>query len=200
MKAPRLRVESDGGRLRAVVHFYVEAFKWPAVVLLLGVPTLWYLLPQARAFLSRVTRFRFKGAEASAEQKAVTAQEPRAVGAVHPFEVGDNPHILAVSEQIRGNVATMHFQNPDERDRWLFREGAKLTIALDFEQIYRNVWGSQMELLAAANQPAGEPMDRVEQRYVAAAQNAPNVYGNYSIGAWLGFLEQTALLHREPHR
>jgi hypothetical protein len=94
----------------------------------------------------------------------------------------------------------MAFRSPDERDRWVFREGAKLAIALDFERIYRNVWPSQMDLLAAANGPDGELMAGVQRRYADAAAVTPAVYGTYGIESWLGFVEHTGLIQREAGR
>jgi hypothetical protein len=178
---------------------------WPAVCLVLGLVALCYLLPSIRGPLSRLKQLKLFGAEASLEQ-AISAQtnvEPvNAPGAAvpHPFELGDNPHALAVVEQIRSNVVGMTFRSADERDRWLFREGAKLSIALDFEHIYRNVWASQMELLGAANGLAGEHVAGLQHRYDAAAQNVPEVYGNYPIQAWRGFLEQNGLITQTADR
>lgn len=183
----------------------LEILKWPIVVVLLLGGALIYLLPQLRGPISRLSRFKWKDAEASAEQ-AISAQtnvEPaNAAGAAapHPFELGDNPHALAVVDQIHRNVTGMNFRSADERDRWLFREGAKIAIALDFEQIYRNVWSSQMELLGAANSPAGEHVAGLQRRYDAATQNAPEVYRTYSVEAWRGFLEQNGLLTQAADR
>lgn len=183
----------------------VRILVWPAVALVLGLVALCYLLPSIRGPLSRLKRLKLFGAEASIEQ-AISAQtniepaNPAGASAPHPFELGDNSHALAVVEQIRSNVARMTFRSADERDRWLFREGAKLSIALDFEHIYRNVWASQMELLGAANGLAGEPIARLQSRYQAAAQTAPVVYRTYSIEAWRGFLEHNGLLEQVADR
>jgi hypothetical protein len=183
----------------------VGILKWPLVVVLLASAALWYLLPEIRSLIARINRLKFKDAEASADQAAVSAQAvietPNAAsgGVVgpHPFEVGDNPYALAVGNQIKQSVGSMTFQSSAERDRWLFREEAKLAIALDFERIYRSVWGSQMNLLATANQPGGAALTLAQQQYGAAAAAAPYVYGNYPFAGWLGYLENCGLVQRD---
>jgi hypothetical protein len=181
----------------------IEILKWPLVVLILAGVALFYLLPQIRDLIARITHVKYKDAEATtADRAAVTAQSvaevPKAVAGTgpHPFELADNPHVRWVSDRIAQNVLGMSFSSPEERDRWIFREGARLAIAVDFEQIYRVIWGSQMELLGAANKPGGEPFVDVHRRYQTAAVSAPAVYGTYSFERWIGFLEHSALIHR----
>jgi hypothetical protein len=88
----------------------------------------------------------------------------------------------------------MTFASADERDRWFFREGAQLSIALDFERLYRTVWASQMELLGAASCPGGIPFTEVQRRYAVAAQSAPQVYSAYSMEQWLGYLKNAGFI------
>jgi hypothetical protein len=181
----------------------VDALKWPMVALLLAGAALWYLLPQVRALIARITRVKFKDAEASADQAAVSAQAvieaPRTVAASgpHPFERGDSAYIRQVADQMGADVRSMSFSTADERDKWMFREGARLSIALDFERLYRAIWASQMELIGAANLPDGVTVQLAQQRYQAAALRAPGVYNTYPFEKWMGFLEAYGFVRHE---
>jgi len=174
---------------------------WPAAAVIFGFVLVIVLLPQLRALIARISRVKGLGVEATAEQ-AVSAQTAVAATSTtgaptgpHPFEAGDNPYVLGEAERLRAVVGGMKFVGgAEERDRWIFREGAKLSIALDFEQIYRVVFGSQMEVLGRANRPTGQSVVGTQQLYDAVAQAAPQTYNAYTYDAWRGFIEGHGLV------
>jgi hypothetical protein len=181
----------------------LDIIKWPIVALILGALLIWLLLPQTRALIDRINKFKYKDAEASADQAAVSAQAvveaPRAVAASgpHPFERGDNAYVRQIADQLRSDVLSMTFNSTDERDKWMFREGARFSIALDFERLYRAIWASQMELIGAANLPDGVTVQLARQRYQAAALRAPGVYDTYPFERWIGFLETSGFVRHD---
>jgi len=175
----------------------IDALKWPLAAIAVAALLFFVLRTEIRGLVSglRARSIRYGGAEAGPEQQQQFA--PVAAGtavaaalipdAPHPFELSDNAYFRSQVQALTQRVQAINFASPEERHRWLMREGAGLTVRLDFETIHLNIWASQMELLGVANRLPGVPEEIARQHYAAAAERAPLIYANYPFENWIGF-------------
>lgn len=71
-------------------------------------------------------------------------------------------------------------------------------LALQFENVFRIIWGSQLRLLSDLNtRPTGQPIDTLKPFYEAGAKVFPGVYQNYPFERWLGFLQEFGLIRND---
>src|ERR1700722_4721283 len=190
-----------------------ELLKWPLVVLIVIGVCLWLYYKQVGALLAGFSsrKFRFGGAEVLPEQLDPAPQPAPSSPAVSPvvvnvtvpvvragphlFEVDDSAFFRQRVDALQQWLATLHFNNAEERERFLLRQGAALFLRVDFEQLYREVWGSQMDLLAEANRPTrGVTRAQARAAYDHAAAKSPEVYKTYPFERWIEFLTLNELL------
>ena len=185
----------------------LDILKWPVAALLLGVVLLMLFRSELRALFGglRERRITLGRAEIAPEQTkqiahvataqfAATAASQQSNNNPHPFTLSDNAYLRTVAHDLAENIATINFASPEDRDKWLIREGAGLLIQLDYEKIYRDVWPSQMELLGAAIRLGGTTREAAKRNYDAVAATAPKIYADYTLDQWLKFLESCGLL------
>lgn len=71
-------------------------------------------------------------------------------------------------------------------------------LALQFENVFRIIWGSQLRLLSDLNtRPTGQPIDTLKSFYESGAKVFPDVYKNYPFEKWLGFLQEFGLIRSD---
>jgi hypothetical protein len=192
----------------------IGVLKWPALVLLL---VIFVIIVYRRGFASIVAGLRNRtvsvgGAQLGAEQQQEAAQPalpdpaptpavphaevprpPAAAGAQTPhlFEESDNPFITEIAN------------SGEERDRWLYREGAKLAIQRDFERLYRTMFASQLEVLRAANGSmhwGGVTGDALRSAYDETAARFPDVYRTYAFEGWRAYMLNNSVLVQNGDR
>jgi hypothetical protein len=196
----------------------VSAVKWPtAVVVTLAI--FWRPLADLlRGFRNR--SLTYKDTQIGAEQQAQTtlpepsptpspalpapsepASLPTPVGANQTgtflFEAEDNPYVSEIAALIRQNVDSKSFASTEERNRWLYREGAKLEIRVEFERLYRTLFQSQVATLLAANNAltaGGIGHEVVVQIYQETSKRYEDFYKTYPLESWLRYLTSNSLL------
>lgn len=113
------------------------------------------------------------------------------------FEAEDNPYIAEMAALVRQNVTSKTFASHEERDRWMYREGAKLEIRVEFERLYRALFHSQFLVLIMANNAlnaGGVTQDVVANGYNEAAKRFPEYYKTYPFDSWLRYVTSNSLL------
>jgi hypothetical protein len=196
----------------------VEALKWPGA-LVLGLAIFWRPIADLLRGL-RNRSLTYKDTQIGAEQQAQTAlpepmpvpspalpsaHEPQPAAATPTtqpaatflFEAGDNPYIGEVAALVRQNVESKTFSSAQERDRWLYREGAKLEIRIEFERLYRTLFQSQVATILAANNElntGGVSHDLVTQVYQETAKRYEAFYKTYPVESWLRYMTSNSLL------
>jgi hypothetical protein len=191
-----------------------ELAKWPVVALIVIGVIISLYHKQIGVFLAGFSsrKIRIGGAEALPEQLAPETQHagaslpvttPLLAGGIAPvtrvgpqlFVVDDSAFFRQRVDNLQQWLASLSFNGPDERERFLIRQGAAVILKVEFEQIYRDVWASQMDLLGDANRsPGGATHATVRAAYDRAAAAAPDVYDTYPFEKWIAFLTHFELL------
>jgi hypothetical protein len=182
----------------------VDTVKWPVAAIVVALVIYFTLRPQIKALIDGLRKRGFKGwgAEATPEEEvrqlptaaASPALTPLSADSPSPFELSDNGYFRSQVVQVTQRVAAINFASPEEKHKWLMREGAGAVVRADFEKLYRLIWASQMELLGGANQSGGVTHETALRYYDAAAQTAPHVYPQYTFDQWIGFLRGTGFI------
>lgn len=109
-----------------------------------------------------------------------------------------NSQLLEENAQfIRGLLAGWKLNDKDSVEV-LVKHYSALQIAYIFEQIYRLIFGSQLNALDFLNtQPTAQPREAVRIFYTLAASQYPEYYRSYSFEDWLGFMKQSILVRED---
>lgn len=79
----------------------------------------------------------------------------------------------------------------------LTRYVAVLSIAYTFSEVYRIIWGSQLNLLDYLNTQSQQPIVALRTFYNSAASQYPFYYSTYTYEQWLGFLKDRLLIRED---
>jgi len=79
----------------------------------------------------------------------------------------------------------------------LIRYVAALSIAYSFSEVYRIIWGSQLNLLDYINSQRPQPSEALKVFYNSGAMQYPLIYSGYSFEQWLGFLKDQLLIRED---
>lgn len=79
----------------------------------------------------------------------------------------------------------------------LMRYLAAMSIAYVFSEVYRLIWGSQLNLLDYLNSHNGQPAESLRSFYNLGIALYPDYYKQYSFEQWLGFLKDQLLIRED---
>jgi len=79
----------------------------------------------------------------------------------------------------------------------LIRYLAAMSITYVFSEVYRLIWGSQLNLLDYLNSHNGQPAESLRSFYNLGATLYPEYYKEYSFEQWLGFLKDQLLIRED---
>lgn len=182
------------------------------VALILGLMAIRALKPSIHRFLDRANKFTAGSfaAEASSQQIATETNSSKEAAieiaatsssyeeyqkAIQPFR------FAAMTKRVEKVKQTIDLQQfTVEQIREMLTELAGLVLmAIEFENLYTLIFGSQILLLQDLNSAflTGRPLERAKSFYENAVKTFPPVYQNYSFDQWLTFLVNNGLLNRE---
>lgn len=172
---------------------------WPIVILVLGIIAIVVFRDEFRSLIARTERIRAPGIgfEAGVDQTKPDAlakdAAPDAAEELHSML--DNQLVVEQSSLITTDLERRKV-SPGEREKFLVRLTAAISLAWQFETIYHAIWGSQIELLQALNPiaPRGLPATHIKHFFEGGAKRFPLMYKNYSSDQWLQFLISNALV------
>jgi hypothetical protein len=178
------------------------AFAWPAAVVVIGVVFLLLYHKPLSGLIDRTQELSKSGlrttassSQASAGASSATTPALEASKAEELLKSFDNALLLERESRIHTELEKQQIAMPAERERILVRFLAGATIALEFERIYADIWGSQIASLQFLNSASpGVASTRLQPAYDRAAKQWPAFYKNYSFENWLGFLERNGLV------
>jgi hypothetical protein len=167
----------------------MDAFAWPAAVVVIVVFFLLVFRQEINGLLRRTTSVSKDGIRAGTgipeQQQDRPAQEP--------ILAYQSPLIAEMETHIREDMDRRRVPEAD-RQRALINHLAVAQVLREFELIAFNIYGSQntfLQVLNVATQPVpsalGEPI------YAAAASNHPQFYETCSFDQWLGWLREANL-------
>lgn len=167
------------------------------IVIAVSVIGIVFLLFLRRPLSSWMDRLRqVSGAGISADtipQKADPERGPEAV--VEKLMVDQDSSLLRETEQIIRKAVQQKNLKGAEAAPVLIRYLASASLALGYEEVYRMIWGSQLDFLRdLVRRPEGCPKAAVQDFYAPAASQYPEIYGQYPLEDWLSYLQAERLV------
>jgi hypothetical protein len=106
--------------------------------------------------------------------------------------------ILEHEKRIADDLEQQGIVQGEKRDQLLRRLLAAAVMSIEFERLYRAVYGSQILALQKLNEraPIGLPLDQLRLFYNLGRDSFPAVYASYNLEEWLAFLESFGLINR----
>jgi len=150
--------------------------------------------------IGRIRSLSKDGFRMDASQKGGTpAQDPRAEAEKLMRELDS-----ALGREVEGMITDALRQRAllgAEGVPVLIRYLAALSIAFSFEQVYRVIFGSQLNLLTYLNsEVSGQPIEVLRVFYTLAASQYPDFYNSYAFERWLGYLKDNTLVREDAGR
>jgi len=184
----------NGGVSALVLSF----LKWPTVVLVLVGLALFMFKTELKRLIDRTQRIQVPGGELQTAGPQSSADSVKNVEEAREElrKFLDNQLLVEREELISADLDKRNVSARD-REKFLARSVALLSVGWQFESVYNTIWGSQLSLLDHLNSlgPVGMPLDQVRTGYFnIAAQLHPELYSAYTFEQWAGFLEGQQLV------
>jgi hypothetical protein len=166
---------------------------WPVVVLIIALVAIFAFKQPITRFLDRAHKISAPGVQASTHEQQINQQDTRSVEEL--LKAFDSPALRMREDAIRMDLDNRKITDSKAREQILIRHLASAFNSLDFENKYRAIWGSQLQVLGQLNSST-EPTSRelFKPVYEQAAGLNPEVFKNYSFDQWLDFLRQILLI------
>jgi hypothetical protein len=186
--------------VKAVIEV-LKILAWPAVVAWV----IWYLRHEVKDAAKRITALDLTGAKFAepATQKIPAAPPTEALPAAPSTptqtstttssqQIIDRIKAVVTPDQldpavqkIRSELSNSFASDPQAQNDVLTHGLASLNIQLQHERNYREIFGSQLKLLALMNTDAGVLPSVARQVYDEAKAKYPQVYQTYSFEQWI---------------
>jgi hypothetical protein len=174
----------------------MEFLTWPFVALIFAVFfSLAFWKPIAR-LIDRTVSVSKKGLQASAPKEQKVESPTSKVDEF--LKVYDNQLITESERFIQTHLDSLHPKDSSEREKFLLRNFAALTIAWAFDKTYYLIYGSQIVALHYLNDHRNVPLTtkHISPFYEEGVRTFPYLYTSDSFEGWLGFLVTTNLVQK----
>jgi hypothetical protein len=185
----------------------MEAFAYPGVVLILGLVAMFMFKRPLANLLGRAHKLSLTGLEASVspQQTAIESTARSAKAATNTFDDFQQamnqfrfPTAARKVEEFKRQV-DLESISREQLITMVTDSAAMIMVAIDFENIYNLIFGSQLTLLSDLNTvfAAGRPIARARAFYDRAAAESSEIYESFPFEQWCGFLRQSRLITLE---
>lgn len=174
----------------------MEFLVWPAVVLILGVFFFLLFRKPLSKLIDRTERISREGVHVRAAQEQPS--EPTISRVEEFLKIYDNQLLLETEKLIRTSLEDLKPKSPEERERFLVRNLAAVSITDSLLRTYFAIYGSQIVALHYLNDNRNAilTIDHIRPFYDDAKNKYPAYYQNYNFDGWLGFLVSSTLVQR----
>lgn len=178
----------------------MDAFAWPAAVLIIVVFALIIFRKEISSLLNRTKEIGTSGLKAYDTPPTQPTDEKKSVDEF--FRSFENPLLLEAEELILNDLKNRKIETSQEREKTLLRALASTNLLLHFERVHGTIWLSQLAALRYLNQrdTGAERADLYHHFYETAKAAYPNWYENYSFDQWLEFLQSFTLVALKDSR
>jgi hypothetical protein len=196
----------------------LKVLTWPAVVVWL----IWYLRDEVKRAAARIIELGLTGAKFAPPPPPEQVPPPSPASPLPTPGDSAQSGALAASDrtqqfiaeiksrvsedQLRSSVQALREQlpsrtgtDPKQQVEGLIYFAASLAIQLGHEQVYRSIYGSQLEALAQMIPAGGAPPNVAKDIYERAKASFPDAYRSYTFEQWIRFLFQTGLCQIGPN-
>ncbi len=178
-----------------VATFNAMVSSWPFWMAVVVVVFMVIFRPNVAALIGKIMTIGRTGITVAApDQRAPAAANPRAA-ADELLAHLDNQYVLTREEAIRKELTTRGLPEASpETAKVLIRYTAVSIITAEFESIYNNIWGSQIQILTHLNSVSAATREQVLPYYQAVATQSPTVFSVYPFENYMNFLINLGLL------
>ncbi len=175
--------------MEATIAYAVAALVFGAVFIIIFKKQIIELFP-------RLKKFGLTGVILSENQKgSLEGTDPRREAETLIRQLDSNL-IREIEDNIKAEFAQRKLSGP-EAVPVLIKYFAVVYIEYLFLNIYRIIWGSQINLLDYLNTQNGQSREALKIFYDIGTSQYPDVYENYSYDQWLGYLKDQVLLRED---
>lgn len=167
---------------------------WPLAVLIFLIIFIFTFKQQIVALLSKIQSVGKDGIKlGSSPDQQKDEQKKESVREL--MNIGENEVVLIQEDVIKENLCTKNLNLDGDAVKVLIRELAITQLALDFEQIHSNIFGSQIFLLKKLNEMLGygRPQIYIENHFAQVQKKFPE-YGEWRVNNYLAFLFNNFLI------
>ena len=177
----------------------MECLAWPAAVVVIAVVFIFLFRGPIANLIARISKIE-KGGITAAPQE-VTKVDPASKALLDSRQLMEASFSEVVRQQedlIKTQLGGIRFENNLEREALLVRALARAIVHTQFDRINTLIFGSQLDLLIAANaSPSGIQEDPIKKRFQAAKESDPVFHQATQYQTFLGFLVSSGLLLRD---
>jgi hypothetical protein len=167
----------------------MEYLAWPSVVLVLGIVGLFAFKRNIAGLIDRIRKIERLGITTALDQTQ-SLPESKTTGFQELMDLVSSPLLRQREVVIRDSLKAKGVTGEQEAVKLLTRAVAALGLQLQWEQLDRSIYGSQVALMIAVNASArGLSVEQIKGFYDTAAQQFPATYKSYAFEEWLSFLE-----------
>jgi hypothetical protein len=172
----------------------MEFLAWPAVVLILGLIALFMFKRNIAGRIDKIHKIDRIGMQIGSEQ-AQSLPEAKGSSFQELMDLASSPLLRERENNIRDALKARGISNEQESIKVLIRALASSQLTLQWEQIERGIFGSQVVILVEMNtKHAGLPVDVLRKVYDEMAKKYPSTYDGYTFDQYVGYLETNRLM------
>jgi hypothetical protein len=172
----------------------MEYLAWPGVVLVLGLVALFMFKRNIAGRIDKIKRIERVGVSMESEQTQ-SVQESKGSGFQELMGLASSPLLRDRENNIRNELKARGITNEQEIIKILTRACASVQLTLQWEQIEKVIFGSQMAMIVQMNaHPAGLSVGAMKTYFEAAAKQFPEVYANYTFEQYVNYLVSMQLI------
>lgn len=173
---------------------FMEFLAWPAVVLILGLIALFMFKRNIAGRIDKIHKIDRIGMQIGSEQ-AQSLPEAKGSSFQELMDLASSPLLRERENNIRDALKARGIANEQESIKVLMRALASSQLALQWEQIEKGIFGSQVAILVEMNtRHAGLPVDVLRKVYDEMAKKYPSTYEGYAFDQYVSYLETNRLM------
>jgi len=181
---------------------YVEAVKWPCVVLLCFAVGIVMFRQQVAAFLGRVDSVGKDGLKATPltqpEQQVKQELEREKKQSVQELSQAFSPPAVRERENlIKAELQKRHLEHSGDTVDILVTHLAHALIALHFEQVYKVIFGSQIYILKQANMKGMVTEADLVAHFEHVKKLFAPSFNTWNVDSYISYLITSSLLKKE---
>lgn len=172
----------------------MEHFAWPIAALIFGVVSLFLFRTNIAGRIDKVLKIERNGVTIG-QEPTQSVPESMGTGFQEMMDLANSPLLLEREAQLREALKARGITGDSEAAKVLTRALASSHLSLQWEQIERMIYGSQLSILVEMNaRPNGLSVEDIKSVFDAAAKQFPDTYKNYGFSDYVNFLTEMGLV------